>query len=687
MIRKLLIANRGEIAVRVMRSAHESGIACVAVYSDPDADAPHVRAADQAVRLPGAASSDTYLRANLIVDAAIRSGADAVHPGYGFLSENAGFARACADAGLTFIGPPAGVIEAMGSKLAAKAMMAVAGVPVLPTIEVGQTDVGPSGELDGAAAASLVSQAEALGFPLLVKASAGGGGRGMRVVENSASLVDAVEAAHRESLAAFGDATLFIEPYAHRPRHIEVQVIGDFHGNVVHLFERECSIQRRHQKIVEESPSPALDDEMRAMLTGAAVTAAKAIGYVNAGTVEFIMLEDRSFAFLEVNTRLQVEHPVTELVTGLDLVRLQLLVAEGAELPPEALAARMRGHAIEVRLYAEDPTNDWRPSVGRLHRFDFPAATPVRLDSGVENGSVVSPWYDPMLAKVIAYAPTRSESARALSLALAGARIHGITTNRDLLVRILRHPEFLAGETDTGFLVRHDPAELGAPIASPEAELLHAGAAALAMQAERRATAPVLGSLPSGWRNSRSQPEQVRFLSNRGEVQVLYQFDRTGRCRHLAATFVSVETSFVSVETEPGAEGESVSPEFVNAGVDQVVLRQSGVDLRYNVDLAGGEIYVDGPDGSSTFSVVERFPLPGTKLEPGSLVAPLPGTIVRIGVSVGDHVVSGQSLVAIEAMKMEHEIRAGGSGVVAEVAVKTGDQVESGRLLIVLKED
>jgi propionyl-CoA carboxylase alpha chain len=684
MIRKLLVANRGEIAVRVMRSAHQSGIACIAVFSDPDAGAPHVRAADEAVRLPGAASSDTYLRADLIVDAAIRSGADAVHPGYGFLSENAGFARASADAGLTFVGPPAGVIEAMGSKLAAKAMMAAAGVPVLPTIEVGPDDVGPSGELSSDAANALVSRAEALGFPLLVKASAGGGGRGMRVVENAASLVDAVEAAHRESLAAFGDATLFIEPYARRPRHIEVQVIGDSHGNVVHLFERECSIQRRHQKIVEESPSPALDGEMRATLTGAAVTAAKAIGYLNAGTVEFIMLEDRSFAFLEVNTRLQVEHPVTELVTGLDLVRLQLLVAEGAELPPEALSAQMRGHAIEVRLYAEDPTNNWRPSVGRLDRFDFPCATPVRLDSGVESGSVVSPWYDPMLAKVIAYAPTRSEAARALSLALSGARIHGITTNRDLLVRILRHPEFLAGETDTGFLVRHDPAELGAPIASAEAELLHAGAAALAMQARRHASANVLGTLPSGWRNNPSEDQRERFVSGRGDVEVSYRFDRTGRCGYLASSFVTSEPDVVSPDV---VSPDVVSPDVVSAGGERVTLRHGGLDRDYQVDVTRDRVYVDGPDGSSMFSVVERFPLPGTKLEPGSLVAPLPGTIVRIGVAVGDHVESGQGLVAIEAMKMEHEIRAGGSGVVAEVAVKTGDQVESGRLLIVLKED
>ncbi len=693
-IRKLLIANRGEIAVRIMRSAHEAGIACVAVYSDPDACAPHVRAAEEAVRLPGAASSDTYLRADLIVDAGIRSGADAVHPGYGFLSENAGFARRCADAGLTFVGPPPEVIEAMGSKLAAKAMMTAAGVPVLPTVEVGWVPGPAPDQLSEEAADSLIGRAQSIGFPVLVKASAGGGGRGMRIVEDPSALVDAVEAAHRESLAAFGDGTLFIEPYARRPRHIEVQVIGDSHGNVVHLFERECSIQRRHQKIVEESPSPALDDEARAILTDAAVTAAKAIGYVNAGTVEFIMLEDRSFAFLEVNTRLQVEHPVTELVTGLDLVRLQLLVAEGGELPPEALSAKQSGHTIEVRLYAEDPTNEWRPSVGRIQRFDFPAATPVRLDSGVEEGTVVSPWYDPMLAKVIAYSPTRAEAARALSLALAGARIHGITTNRDLLVRILRHPEFLAGETDTGFLVRHDPAELGAPIASTEAELLHAGAAALAMQVQRRATAKVLGTLPSGWRNNPSQPEHQRFVSSRGEVEVSYQFDRTGRCGHLVASFVSTVSTVSSVSSESDAESAGVgpevvgvNPEVVSAGADQVVLRQGGIDLIYRVDLAGDRVYVDGPDGSSSLSVAERFPLSGTKLDPGSLVAPLPGTIVRIGVNVGDHVSAGQSLVAIEAMKMEHEIRAGGSGVVAEIAVKTGDQVESGRLLVVLKED
>ncbi|MGO9343036.1 MAG: acetyl/propionyl/methylcrotonyl-CoA carboxylase subunit alpha, partial [Acidimicrobiales bacterium] len=531
MIRKLLVANRGEIALRVMRSAHQAGIFCVALWSDPDRSAPHVLAADESVRLAGSSPADTYLRGDLVVEAALRSGADAVHPGYGFLSENASFARACADAGLTFVGPPAEVIEQMGSKLTAKETMASAGVPLLPTVEISTGEIS-TGEISTGDGGDLVERVKAVGFPLLVKASAGGGGRGMRVVEEVGSLAGAVESAQREALAAFGDGTLFIEPYAKRPRHIEVQVVGDSHGNVVHLFERECSIQRRHQKIVEESPSPALDDQARAELCDTAVTAAKAIGYVNAGTVEFLRLEDGSFAFLEVNTRLQVEHPVTELVTGLDLVRLQLLVAEGGELPEQARFASMRGHAIEVRLYAEDPTNDWRPSVGRLHRFRITPGrsgsgsgsrsgsgsgsgsgsdgTVIRVDSGVEDGSVVSPWYDPMLAKMIAHSPTRAESARALASALSGAEIHGVTTNRDLLVRILRHPEFLSGDTDTGFLVRHDPAELGAPLASPEAERLHAIAAALAAQAERRASAKVLGGLPSGWRRIRTR--RSRFV-------------------------------------------------------------------------------------------------------------------------------------------------------------------------------
>ena len=361
MIRKLLVANRGEIALRVMRSAQEAGISCVAVCSEPDLGAPHVQAADEVVRLAGSSPTDTYLRADLLVEAALSTGADAVHPGYGFLSENADFARSCVAGGLTFVGPPADVIEAMGSKLTAKAMMAAAGVPVLPTIEIDARE----GTTD------LADQAGRIGFPVLVKASAGGGGRGMRVVDDAASLSAAVESAGREALSAFGDSTLFIEPYARRPRHIEVQVMADTHGNVVHLFERECSIQRRHQKIIEESPSPGVDEATRAKLCDAAVTAARAIGYVNAGTVEFLMLQDGSIAFLEMNTRLQVEHPVTELVTGLDLVRLQLLVAEGGELPAEALSPpcagtpSRRGSTQRTRL----PTGDLRSAASTVSGY------------------------------------------------------------------------------------------------------------------------------------------------------------------------------------------------------------------------------------------------------------------------------------------------------------------------------
>jgi propionyl-CoA carboxylase alpha chain len=660
-IRKLLVANRGEIAVRVMRSAHEAGIACVAVCSDPDSDAPHVSDADEVVRLPGASPTDTYLRADLIVEAAHLAGADAVHPGYGFLSENAGFARASAEGGLTFVGPPADVIEAMGSKLTAKATMAAAGVPVLPTVEI--DGLAGSGTGAGSDLAERVAQ---IGFPVLVKASAGGGGRGMRIVEDASALEGAVESAGREALSAFGDATLFIEPYARRPRHIEVQVIADSHGNVSHLFERECSIQRRHQKIIEESPSAAVDEATRAKLCDAAVTAARAVGYVNAGTVEFLMLEDGSFAFLEMNTRLQVEHPVTELVTGLDLVRLQLVVAEGGELPSEARFPVMRGHAIEARLYAEDPTADWRPSVGRLHRFDIPMTPAIRVDAGVTDGSVVSPWYDPMLAKVIAHAPTRSEAARALASCLASSQLHGITTNRDLLVRILREEEFIAGDIDTGYLVRHDPAELGAPLASHEARRRHAVAAALASQQARRSTEKVLGGIPSGWRNNFSEPQRVSFVGHDGEIEISYRFDRTGR---------HVDVSGMT------------DLQVLSAESTKVVLSDGGVARTYSVNQVGLHYYVDGPDGSSDLTYVERFKLPESLLEPGALVATLPGTVVRVEVAVGDHVSAGDILVAIEAMKMEHEVRASHGGVVASVAVAAGEQVESGRLLVVVDEE
>ena len=667
MIRKLLVANRGEIARRIMRSAHAMGVSCVAVASDPDASMPHAAEADEVVRLPGSAPSDTYLRVDLVVAAALDSGADAVHPGYGFLSERAELARACAEAGLVFVGPPAAVIETMGSKLKAKDTMAAAGVPVLPSVEVAaDVAAGADGPGDG----DLLGRAAELGWPVLVKASAGGGGRGMRVVEAQAGLAEALASASREAASAFGDGTVFLEPYVTRPRHVEVQVVGDTHGNVVHLFERECSIQRRHQKIVEEAPSPAVDAELREKMGEAAVRAARAIGYVNAGTVEFLLLVDGSFAFLEVNTRLQVEHPVTEFVTGLDLVRLQLRIAEGEALPAEVTGARMTGHAIEVRLYAEDPTEHWRPSAGRLHRFALSEGDGLRVDSGVESGSEVSSYYDPMLAKVIAYAPTRDEAARRLAAALAGSRIHGLVTNRDLLVRILRHPEFLEGAIDTGFLERHDPAELGAPLADTEAETHHAVAAALAAQAARRAEAPVLGAMPSGWRNNPAGPQQAVFSGRHGRLEVGYRFDRTGR---------------LSVLAVDGAPADGVT--LVDCAPDAVRLVAGGVERRYDVERVGPASYVDGPDGSSALVEEERFPLPGSQLAAGSLVAPLPGTVVKVLVGVGDGVKAGDTLVAIEAMKMEHEVHAPAAGTVTEVHVTAGDQVEAGRLLVVVGAD
>ncbi|HEX3605248.1 MAG TPA: biotin carboxylase N-terminal domain-containing protein [Candidatus Dormibacteraeota bacterium] len=635
-----------------MRTARAMGIGTVAVFSDADAGAPHLDLADAAVHLPGNAPGDTYLRGDLLIDAALRTGADAVHPGYGFLSENAGFARACADAGLTFVGPPPAAIEAMGSKLAAKALMARAGVPVLGSETV-----------DGSGREELLGAARRLGFPVLVKAAFGGGGRGMRVVREPAELEDAVGGARREAASAFGDGTVFLEPWVEAPRHVEVQILGDEHGNAVHLFERECSIQRRHQKIVEESPSTAVDGELRERIGEAAVTAARAIGYVGAGTVEFLLAADGGFHFLEVNTRLQVEHPVTEMITGLDLVRLQLLVAQGAPLPADVLEARISGHAIEARLYAEDVAAGFLPVSGRLHRFRIPAGEGVRVDSGYADGSVVSVHYDAMLAKVIAWAPSRAEAAQRLAAALAAAELHGVTTNRDLLVAILREPEFLAGRTDTGYLDRHDPAVLGAP--PGEAALrLHAAAAALAGRAARRAAAPVLRTLPSGWRNNPSALQHVEYEC--GE-------------RRLRVEYGAGDAPEVTVDGEPlgGVRVRAVSAESADLQVD-------GVRRRVRVHAAGTDVHVDSALGSTLLREVERLPDPGEAVRAGSLRAPMPGSVVRVLVEAGDNVSAGQPLVVLEAMKMEHTVQAPQDGRVREVNVAVGVQVESGAVLAVV---
>jgi propionyl-CoA carboxylase alpha chain len=642
MVDIVLVANRGEIARRVFRTCRELGIGCVAVYSDADRAAPHVAEADVAVRLPGAAAADTYLRGDLLIEAARVAGADAIHPGYGFLSENAAFAREVEKAGLTWIGPPADAIEAMGSKVESKRLMAAAGVPVLP-------DLDPDA----------ITEAD---LPVLVKASAGGGGRGMRVVRDLAELPGQVAAARAEAASAFGDPTVFCEPYLDRGRHIEVQVLADRH-EVWAVGERECSIQRRHQKVVEESPSPLAQrmPELRGRLFAAARTAAGAIGYLGAGTVEFIVEESGRFHFLEMNTRLQVEHPVTECVTGLDLVRLQIAVAGGARLPADPPAHS--GHAIEARLYAEDPADGWRPQSGTLHHFSVPGvaaefAVParhgIRLDSGVVDGSAVGVHYDPMLAKVIAWAPDRDEAARRLAAALSRARIHGLVTNRDLLVRVLRHPAFLAGETDTGFLATHE----FAPRPVDPVSLL---AVALADAAANRANATVVGGLPSGWRNLPSAPQRKRYAAGGGEHEVAYRLGRDGLI----------------------AEGHE-DVRLMEATPTRVVLDVGGLRRTFDVARYPGLVCVDSPIAAVQLRPVGRFSEPSTQVTPGSLVAPMPGTVTRVAVAVGDRVRQGQPMLWLEAMKMEHPVAAPQDGVVARLPVTAGQQVEVGTVLAVV---
>lgn len=655
-ISKLLIANRGEIASRVIRTARNLDIQCVAVFSDPDAGAPYVDEADEAVRLPGASPEDTYLRAEAVIAAARAAGADAVHPGYGFLSENADFARACAAAGLVFVGPSADAIAAMGSKTRAKEIMSQAGVPVLPGLTVP----------DGTEIPDLSSRAD-LRFPLLIKAAYGGGGRGMRVVTEPGELAGAIAAARREAQSAFGNGTVFAERLVERPRHIEVQVFADTHGNVVPLFERECSIQRRYQKIIEEAPSPAVDDALRTELGNAAVLAAKAIGYVGAGTVEFILDESGKFFFLEVNTRLQVEHPVTEAVTGLDLVALQLAVAEGGPLPSDVTRASIRGHAIEARLYAEDPGCGYLPVTGTLRTFTVPGLPGIRVDAGVRDGSEVSIHYDPMLAKVIAHAPTRPEAARLLARALAGSRVHGVVTNRDLLVGILREEEFLEGRIDTGYLERHTPADLIKP--DTRRDEVHSVAVALADQALRRSQAPVLSAVPSGWRNVPSQPQRVSYATGDRAIEIAYRVMGNG------AAEVTVDG------------GDPRAVRLYESGPDRPDLEIDGIRRIVTVARDGDARYADSALGASVLAEAPRFPKPESEVNSGSLTAPMPGTVVRVEAAGGDQISAGQVLVVLEAMKMEHPVRAPRDGTLGRVAVTPGQAVDTGAVLAVLDEE
>jgi len=758
-IAKLLVANRGEIAARVLRTARAMGIATVAVFSDPDRDAPFVAQADEAVPLGGAAAAESYLRVEAVLDAAERAGADAVHPGYGFLAENAELAAGCRKRGLVFVGPPPEVLAALGDKVEARRVAAAAGVPVLDGVS-----------LAGLGAAETAAAAARVGFPLLVKAVHGGGGIGMRVVRDPRDLAAAVDGARRQAGGAFGDDALFLERWLEAPRHVEVQVLADTGGRVVQLFERECSIQRRHQKLVEEAPSPAVGPDLRRRLGEAALAVAGAAGYVGAGTVEFLLTGD-DFWFLEVNARIQVEHPVTEAVTGLDLVRLQLLVAAGQPLPHEATRAGLRGHAIEARLYAEDPAAGFLPQTGTLHRFEVPGGGlgprgepgpgaggwGVRVDAGVADGSVVGVHYDPLLAKVVAHAPTREEAARMLAAALSAARLHGVVTNRDLLVGVLRSEPFLSGETDTAFLDRHLPAELTAAGGSAGSTgepggaggrptvRLHAAAAALAAQADRRAAATVHPAVPSGWRNNPSQPQRVELEVARpgpgvpAAVSVAYRFDRTG----------TLDALEVDGDPLPGPRLWGCSPDPTHPprstrGMTTrtwlVDLEVDGIRRRFEVHQVGATAYVDsplghtqihehpqGPEGRPAATPPEGSPPPaatppeglwtagssdpGVGLRsptggpdaggPGSgtpgagttgaaadgaTVSPLPGIVRRVAVRVGDRVDAGAVLVVVEAMKTEHRIAAARAGRVRRVLVAEGQEVAAGTTVVEVEE-
>ncbi|MFI6577351.1 biotin carboxylase N-terminal domain-containing protein [Nocardiopsis sp. NPDC050513] len=667
----LLVANRGEIARRVLRTCRALGIATVAVHADTpgEAAAAFVAEADTAVRLPvpdGAGPAAAYLDPGALVAAALTAGADAVHPGYGFLSESAELARAVVGAGLTWVGPPPEAIAAMGAKTRAKDIAREAGVPVAAALTPGDVTEDH--------------------LPVLVKAAAGGGGRGMRVVRALADLPVAADSARTEAAAAFGDPTVFCEPYVDRGRHVEVQILADTHGTVWALGERDCSVQRRHQKVIEEAPAPGLPDDLRARLREAARAMARAIGYVGAGTAEFLVpVSDGGPGdpvFLEMNTRLQVEHPVTECVTGLDLVEWQIRVAEGASLP-DAGPPAPRGHAIEARLYAEDPRRDWRPRTGTLRAFDVPAATAaftpltapgVRMDSGVEPGDTVGADFDPLLAKVVAYGRDRRDALRRLSAALATARVHGVGTNRDLLVRALRHPVFADADhpdparrarLTTAYLDGDRLTALAQPLADPATARLAALAASLSAAEAARAAAPVPAGVPANWRNVPPAPhtrQHVRAGEDGTPITTSY---RTERGRYATG--------------EPGVR-------VLSAAADLVVLEVDGLRRPFALHRFDGDpdVHVESPLGSVTLTPVDPLPEPEASVDPGALPAPMPGTVTAVDVAVGEKVRAGQTLLRMEAMKMEHRVTAPAAGAVRELPVATGQRVPAGAPLAVL---
>ncbi|WP_348831829.1 acetyl/propionyl/methylcrotonyl-CoA carboxylase subunit alpha [Xanthobacter sp. KR7-225] len=661
-IRTLLVANRGEIAVRVMRTARSMGIRTIAVYSEADAHALHVAVADEAYPIGPAPARESYLKIDAILDAARKSGADAIHPGYGFLSENADFAEACARAGIVFVGPPASAIRAMGSKSAAKALMETAGVPLVPGYHGADQDE-----------ALLAREAARIGFPVLIKASAGGGGKGMKVVEGEAAFPEALASAKREAQSAFGDDRVLIEKYLTRPRHIEVQVFADTHGNAVYLHERDCSIQRRHQKVVEEAPAPGMTPERRAEMGSAAVEAAKAVGYVGAGTVEFIA-EGDGFYFMEMNTRLQVEHPVTEAITGQDLVEWQIRVAEGEPLPLAQSEIPLEGHAIEVRLYAEDPQKDFLPQIGRLEHLVLPVAAPgARVDTGVRAGDAVSVHYDPMIAKIITRGADRTEAIARLETALAMTEVVGLSTNRAFLKAIASHPAFAAADLDTSFIARHQADLLPPP--APVDDAVVALAALFVLKEEARQSAEAVdaadpfspwGRAP-GWRLNRDAHVDLTFADRERRIAVRAHFRPSGFVLDLPG-------GPLTVEGEADAEGA-------------IRARLDGVALSARVVRTGAHLIVFVRGGEFGLEFVDpRLASQAATGTAGRLVAPMPGTIIRIAVTEGQEVAKGAPLVVVEAMKMEHTVAAPRDGRVKALKFAVGDLVDEGAELLVLEE-
>ena len=634
---KLLIANRGEIACRIIKTAHEMGISCVAVYTEADSNSPFVRMADEAVKL-----SDTYLNGKEIIDAAKHTGAQAIHPGYGFLSENAKFSRDVQKEGLIWVGPSSRVITSMGDKLKAKDIAEKAGVPTLPMT----TDP---------------KKANTIGYPILIKAAAGGGGKGMRIVEDKKDLKEAIAGAQREALTGFGDDRVFIERYVASSRHIEIQILGDSHGNVVHLGERECSIQRRHQKIIEESPSPRVDSKMRATMGEAAIKLAKKLKYESAGTVEFLV-DDKTgeFWFLEVNTRLQVEHPVTEEVTGKDLVYEQLRIARGEELGYSQEDISWKGSSIEARLYAEDPAKDFLPATGTLIAYENDPNIEARWDTGIEQGSVVGTDFDPMLAKVITKGKTRIDAANKLALALETMHIGGVTTNRDFLVASLRTKDFLDGKTTSDFIEKTNPQRAVILEGSMLDKAL--SAAALWVQGQNRESATILKEIPTGWRNSRLPRQKINFRYLEKDLEITYKANRDG-----------------SFDINDGTVARVVK--WTSFGID---IEVNNSRFFSKVTRDNDNIVVHGPWGDALFTILPRFTLPGTEAQAGGLIAPMPGKVVDLKVKTGSKVKKGDTLVILEAMKMEHQVKAPEDGKITKVLIKKDDQLENGALLMVL---